>query len=313
MGKVVMEKFTYLLLVLFLDFLFKDPEYLWHPVRLQGRFLAWWEARVQKRSALRLWGGLGTWGVVFFSGSIVYLLGKTGLGWFFDLYFGYAVLAFGSLFTEGLKIYNLLTKDELLARKKLGFLVSRDTEKMQPEDMHKALIETLAENFNDGVVAPFFYLALGGPVLAWMYKAVSTVDSMWGYKQGYYQKLGFWGAKLDDILAYLPARISALLFYLAGFTLLKKRIVFKNFYQDAHKSESPNAGWPMAMAAHLLGVELGGKAIYFGQEKVKPVLGVAGAKPDKSKVQECLLLLVLSYVWLIFLTFLICLAGDKLF
>lgn len=308
-----MDKFTYLFLILFLDFIFKDPDYFFHPVRLQGKFLIWFENKIKKYSHLKFWGVLGVICLLLLSCGVVWLLTRGKGGWFFYVFFGYTAIAFGSLFKEGILIYNLLGEDLELAREKLKFLVSRDVSKMKQEELNKSLIETLAENFNDGLIAPFFYLLLGGPVLAWGYKAISTIDSMWGYKHKYYRQLGWSGARLDDLLAYLPARISVFLLYLAGVTLGKRKINFKNFYLDTQKTESPNAGWPMAMVAHLLKIELGGKALYFGQEKVKPILGYPENKPSLDKVQECLLLLITAYLWLIFLLFLVFLIGNNIF
>lgn len=307
------NKLTYLLLVLFLDFVFKDPAYFFHPVRLQGKFLLWFESRVKNYGFLKFWGLLGVLGLVGCSCGVVYLLTKGKAGWFFYVYFGYAVIAFGSLFKEGITIYNVWNKDLESVRERLKFLVSRDVSSLDQAGLSKSLIETLAENFNDGLIAPLFYLVLGGPVVAWGYKAISTIDSMWGYKHSHYQELGWSGAKLDDLLAYLPARISAFLFYLAGVTLGKGKISLKRVYLDAQKTESPNAGWPMAMMAHLLNIELGGKAVYFGREKIKPILGHPENNPNLNKIQECLLLLIIAYLWLVFLLFLIFFIKDKFF
>ncbi len=138
------------------------------------------------------------------------------LGWAMYLYFAYSGLALGQLLKEGREISRILESGNLEgARARISLLVSRDTDDMNENDMRKALAETLSENFNDGFVAPAFFLCLGGPALMWAYKVASTMDSMWGYRSERFERLGWAGARADDILAYIPARLSAL-FLAAG-------------------------------------------------------------------------------------------------
>ena len=143
----------------------------------------------------------------------------------------------------------------------------------------------MSENLNDGFVAPMFYLAIFGPGGLWAYKAVSTMDSMWGYKTDEYGELGYGAAKIDDVLAWIPARITACLMLFVGkwrgLAYYEDR---SNFQIDAKKMESPNAGWPMAAAAWLFAGQMGGPAKYFGEMKEKPVLGPVGGVWDKNKI-----------------------------
>jgi len=145
----------------------------------------------------------------------------------------------------------------------------------------------VSENLNDGFVAPMFYLALFGPGGMWAYKVVSTMDSMWGYKTDQYRDLGYAAAKTDDVLAFIPARITACVMLLVGkYQKLAYDDAKANYKADAVKMESPNAGWPMAAAAWLFGCQMGGTAVYFGVEKGKPLLGPAGKVWDKQTIKD---------------------------
>lgn len=214
-----------------------------------------------------------------------FCIGIPYVGWVVALYFAWSGLALGSLLKEGTKAVQAVASGSLdEGRKAVSMLVSRDVSESTEEELYKTLAETLSENFNDGIIAPFFWLVLSGPVGLWLYKATSTMDSMWGYKNEKWIDLGWAGAKFDDLLAYLPARFSAMFLQctanLAG--LGSGRGVWDSVARDAAKMESPNAGWPMAMAAHLYGRPMGGSAVYFGKVKEKPVLGVGDEAWDKA-------------------------------
>ncbi len=175
------------------------------------------------------------------------------------------------------------------ARQAVGMLVSRDTSKLDQDQLRRALAETVSENFNDGFVAPLFWLTLTGPVGLWIYKSVSTADSMWGYRTERYEEFGKAGARLDDVLAYIPARLSAVLLWITGPLVLCGAwpTIFKRIKTDAKTMESPNAGWPMAAAAWLHGVPMGGPTPYFGVMKDKPVLGPKGPCNQGDKDPQC--------------------------
>jgi len=282
---------------LFLDLFFKDPLHFPHPVQAIGWIISFLE-KIILRFKLNYWLA-GLISVLGLSLGIAWgvdcLINIKSLGWIFALYLGYAGLAWGSLLREGQKVLTALLQNDLpLARKQLGFLVSRDTTNLNQTEIVKGLIETLAENFNDGFVAPFFYLFLGGPAWLWLYKTISTFDSMWGYKHTYYHQLGWGGAKLDDLLAFLPARITAFIFYLSG-RVLGQKIELKKVAKQAREMASPNAGWPMAAMALVLGIELGGESTYFGQKVKKPKLGRVDVLPTIKDVERCLGLLYLSW------------------
>ncbi|MBI4804186.1 MAG: cobalamin biosynthesis protein [Desulfovibrio sp.] len=204
------------------------------------------------------------------------------IGWLFSLYFAYAGLALGQLLREARNVSHLIESGQLdEARRQLSFLVSRDTSVLDEPGLWRTLAETVSENFCDAFVAPLTYLFLGGPQLLWFYKSVSTMDSMWGYKTERFVDLGWAGARTDDVLAFIPARLSAYALIVSGFVLrLPAGKALLKFKQDARTMSSPNAGWPMAAAAWLCGASMGGPAVYFGTSVEKPLLGPAGSQWD---------------------------------
>lgn len=278
-------------LALLLDLWLGDPRGLPHPVCGVGRMLRRAEAMARRHAdglpegerpaALRRAGVLAVMAVAGGVALAVWGLVRLPvlapwLGALAVVYFAWAGLALGSLLREGRRTLHAIehgTLDE--ARVAVSMLVSRDTAQLDRPDLRRALAETLAENFNDGFVAPFFWLLLGGPAALWGYKAVSTMDSMWGYRTEQWRDLGRACARLDDVLAWLPARLVAFFLWLAA-PLAKVRGGWQGFgpmARDARSMESPNAGWPMSAAAWLHGAPMGGPTPYFGVVKDKPVLG----------------------------------------
>jgi adenosylcobinamide-phosphate synthase len=193
-------------------------------------------------------------------------------------YFIYAGLATRALHAESRRVMAALWEGDLPeARARLGMIVSRDTAHLGEAEIRRAVLETVAENLGDGVVAPMFYtLLLGVPGLLW-YKTASTMDSMVGYMNDRYRYFGRVAARTDDALNYLPARLTALLLSLAAPLMgLSGKDAWRIARRDACLLKSPNAGWPMAAAAGALGVQLGGDAVYFGKVVGKPILGDPG-------------------------------------
>ncbi len=285
------------------DLFFKDPEQLPHPVQGIGWILSRLEswARHQKLLSLRLIGLLSLAIIIFLAWLICLLLVHIPLlGLLFSLYLAYAGLSLGALIDKARQIIHLITMGEIqTARKYLGFLVSRDTDHLSESEIYQTLAETISENFNDGFVAPYFYLLIGGPIALWIYKAVSTMDSMWGYKIDYWQDLGWAGAKTDDLLAYLPSRLSAFFIISSGFILGRPwKTALKSTVREAKKTESPNAGWPMAACAWCLQAPMGGESVYFGEKKIKPKLGPHGQEWSQGKIKDLLRLITLAgWIW----------------
>jgi len=274
---------------LILDTLFGDPKCLPHPVRLIGRVLDLYEAsarRVGINPGAAGWAAVlllpaAAWSVAEFLMAIPYL------GLLIAVYLAYAGLALGCLAREAYRVAALLDTGDLAgARAALSLLVSRDTSDLNPDEVRRTLAETVSENLNDGLVAPMFYLVLLGPGGLWAYKTVSTMDSMWGYRTERFRDLGRGAAKTDDMLAWIPARITAWLMILVGWRRgLDHAAARANLGRDAARMESPNAGWPMAAAAWLLNGQMGGRAVYFGEARDKPVLGPVGAVWDRQMVR----------------------------
>lgn len=169
-------------------------------------------------------------------------------------------------------------------RQKLSWLVSRDTDSLSESDLNKAAIETYAENLSDGVIAPLFYLALFGLLGIVLYKTVNTMDSMVGYRNDRYSRFGTCAARLDDILNYIPARITAFLIALVSFS----KTALNTALRDGPKHDSPNAGWPIASMAGALGIRLGGPTPYFGKIKEKPWFGGGRAGINESDISKSL-------------------------
>lgn len=198
-------------------------------------------------------------------------------GCFVEAVLTYFLLALKSLKTESMKVYERLengTLDE--ARRAVSMIVGRDTENLSDEQVSKAAVETVAENASDGVVAPMFFLALGGPVLGFFYKCVNTMDSMIGYKNGRFIDFGRAAAKLDDFVNFLPSRFCALLMVFSCFFLGKDfdaKNAWKIFLRDRFKHESPNSAQTESACAGALRVQLAGPAFYVGRLEKKPFLG----------------------------------------
>ncbi len=264
-----------------LDYIFGDPPMPWgHPVRLIGRVFNYLEKWARSVGSDRVAGLVCLVLVAGVAGYAVRLLcAFPGAGIAAALYFSYAGLAFGCLLREGRKVLDVIengTLDE--ARRALSMLVSRDTSMQDASALRRSLADTLSENFTDAFVAPLFWLCFTGPAGLWMYKTVSTMDSMWGYKTPEWRDLGFAGARLDDILAYIPARLSVVFIRLASIGVSWTMPGgswpgFATIFRQAAHMESPNSGCSMTALAWLAGTPMGGPTVYFGELKDKPWLG----------------------------------------
>jgi adenosylcobinamide-phosphate synthase len=223
--------------------------------------------------------GLITWGILHLSYDIHWLLGAAVEVW----------LAFTVLATRCLKdcAYDVLVplraKNLSEARLKVSYIVGRDTTRLNEQQITRATVETVAENTVDGVIAPMFYLFIGGVPLAMAYKAINTLDSMVGYKNDRYLELGFVSAKMDDVANFIPARISWLLFTVSAWLIgCDAKSALSIGWRDRYQHKSPNSAWSEATMAGALGVQLGGPSQYFGQRVEKPWIGdaVRDIKPE---------------------------------
>lgn len=280
-----------------LDLAFRDPPGLPHPVRYIGRLALLVEDQVRSFGSTKAAGVLALLAVVVPVWLVVRLATALPLlGILVTLYLAYAGLALGQLLHEGRRILAMLENGRLEdARTGLAGLVSRDVSGLNEAGLRRTLAETLSENLNDGFVGPFFFLATLGPVWLWIYKTVSTLDSLWGYKTERYREFGWAAAKTEDVLSFIPARLTALVMIAAGWAMgLPWRQAYENLVADAGQCESPNAGWPMAAAAWLSGASMGGPAVYFGEAREKPVLGPADADWSLEKLRLLLKLVLVA-------------------
>ena len=273
-----------ILLGFILDTIIGDPYKLPHPIRWIGSFISILEKLCRKiaksNTMLMILGAILVFIVVFVSGGITLLVLKLAS---FNKYaylivssvICYYMLAGKSLKTESMKVYKAFENNDTEgARKAVSMIVGRDTQSLTKEGIIKAAVETVAENSSDGVVAPLVYMLIFGPVGGVVYKAVNTMDSMIGYVEEKYFYIGKFAAKLDDVLNYIPARISGILVIISAFIL---RYDYKNafmiFKRDRRKHASPNSAPTESAMAGALGVQLAGDATYFGVVHKKPYIG----------------------------------------
>ena len=273
-----------------LDLLLGDPEWLYHPVRLIGKLITFLEKRLRARGGnLRRSAVILTAVTVLTTmGAAALVLGLLALWGRVPLFVGMVLLdwmgiAVTCMAKEARDVRKALEKGLPDARKQVARIVGRDTGKLNGEEIVKATVETVAENTTDGVVSPLFWALLGGPVLMWGFKAANTLDSMVGYMDEKYRDIGWSSAKLDDLMNYIPARLTALLMVCAAFlTGLDGRNAFRIVRRDHANHNSPNCAWSEAAAAGALHIQLGGTHEYFGKPVEKPTIG----DPDRPAERE---------------------------
>lgn len=278
-----------------LDALWGDPENWPHPVRWIGRLISALEQALYPKAHIpaerRLAGSFLTLAVLVTTAAVVFLAMHLTeplkwLYWLVIIYFIYAGICLKDLKRQTWRIELALTAGDLeQARHWLSYVVGRDTAQLSEADIRRAVTETLAENFSDGLVAPMFYLALAGPLGLWVYKAINTLDSMIGYHNQRYEDFGRFAARLDDAANYIPARLSGLLLVLAAWlTGRPARQAFTIFRRDARNHKSPNSGYPEAAMAGALGLYLGGSHTYGGNLVKKQLINPEGLEPDQLTV-----------------------------
>ena len=269
-----------------LDLLFGDPLGKYHPVCIIGKLISFLDDRLNEEfdsPGKQILKGILTVFIVIlacfaFSGGIIYLCyrfaGKYVL-MIFAILISDSCIALKSMKKEALNVVEALDiKGTEAGRKAVSRIVGRDTSELDDEGILKAAVESVAESTCDGVVAPLFYLLVGGPVLAFIYKAVSTMDSMLGYKNDKYLYFGRAAALLDDLFNFIPSRISALAWCLAAFICGEDgKGAFRIWLRDRYNHESPNSAQTESACAGSLGIRLGGNAVYFGVLKEKPYIG----------------------------------------
>ncbi len=267
--------FIALLAGFLLDKLLGDPAWLPHPIIVYGKAVAWFDRKLNRGNNKIIKGALAALILVIASGLfflfLIYFTYKLNfyLGLGVEALFIFYGLAGMTLIKEGKAVFSKLEIGLDAGRKQVARIVGRDTSQLNREQVCAATLETMAENLSDGVIAPLFWYALGGVPAMMTYKMVNTLDSMIGYKSEKYLLFGRFAARLDDVLNFIPARLTA--FFMALVNLNYRAFIFIFKYGRAHTS--PNAGYPEAALAGILNVRFGGTHIYFGKEVKKPYIG----------------------------------------
>ena len=340
-----------------IDLILGDPERLIHPVQIIGKLISALEKLLMKEAgsnniagaggndkegmsdASKFWRGVLLWSIVTaLTGAVSFVV--LFIAYRINVYLMFAIMtvmswqsiAAKSLSKAAMKVYKALSKGDIeQARKEVSMIVGRDTDSLDDKGIARAAVETVAENTNDGVICPLFFLMLGGPVLAFVYKAVSTMDSMIGYKNDKYIYFGRFAAKADDVFAFIPARLSAVLmilatgvmqiihgalafFKIAGDSRPESENVYsmkdaaKTFIRDRFNHASPNSAQCESVCAGALGLRLAGPTSYFGKIHDKPYIGDAKREIDKEDIRRsCVLmygtviLMMTLYAFLYFL------------
>lgn len=295
-----------------LDLVFGDPQGLLHPVQIIGWFitafkeLTWKvlygcnyqemkrQRKKRKKGAEKVFGFLialiivpstyiVVWQIMNFA-EMIHPIAKFVV----EALLIYQIFATKSLKTESMKVYRKLKSGSFRgARRELSYLVGRDTQELDKEEVIKADVETIAENIADGVIAPMFFVALGGAPLGFAYKAANTLDSMLGYRNKEYQNIGFASAKFDDIWNFIPARLAALLMIIACAILrLDVANAWKIFRRDRYNHLSPNSAQTESVVAGALGLQLGGTHTYFGKVVKKPTIGDAKRRASVEDIRK---------------------------
>lgn len=269
-----------------IDLLIGDPRWLYHPVIVIGKWISFLEKRIRavfpKNNSGELLGGivevffvcLASFGVPFL--ALRFLYGHwVWAGLLLETFWCYQMLATKSLKVESMKVYDKLKNGTIEeARYAVSMIVGRDTKELSAIGVTKAAVETVAENTSDGIIAPMFYMAIGGVPLMFLYKGINTMDSMLGYKNDKYLYFGRCAAKLDDVVNYIPARVSGYLMVLATkFVGMDMKNAYKIFKRDRRNHASPNSAQTEAVMAGALNIQLAGNAYYFGKLYEKPTIG----------------------------------------
>lgn len=268
-----------------------DPHHWPHPIRWIGTLIMWLEEQLRRclRQHEKVAGSILVLTVLIVAtllpASLLFIGYRIniGLGIAIESVLCYYLLAARALKDESMKVYEALEKEELEeARQAVSMIVGRDTDCLSETGIIKAAVETVAENTSDGVTAPLFYMLLGGAPLGFFYKAANTMDSMIGYKNDRYLQFGRLAAKLDDVLNYIPARLTAFLMIIAAYLCgLDGNKAYKIWKRDRYHHASPNSAQTEAVCAGALHIQLAGDAYYFGKLCKKQTIG------DHERLVEC--------------------------
>lgn len=290
-----------------LDLIFGDPYFLPHPIRFIGLLISSLEKLLRNIFPKTDKGELAAGAVLAVLTCVVVLAVSSGILWLaglvniwfkriVQLLFCYQIFACKSLKVESMKVYEPIEAGDLAeSRKRLSMIVGRDTENLDFEGITKAVVETVAENTSDGVIGPMLFMLIGGAPLAFVYKAINTMDSMIGYKNDKYLYFGRAAARLDDLVNLIPARITGLAMVAVSASCgLDGKNAAKIFRRDRKNHSSPNSAHPESACAGALGVQLGGDACYFGKRYAKQTIGDALRPVEKEDIKRACRLMYAS-------------------
>lgn len=254
-----------------LDLLLGDPSWLPHPVVGFGKMISFGEKQLNKGSHRMLKGALMAIFLIGFVFAITWFICYPLTSYFklFTSILIFFCLAGTTLIREVREVFRAVDRSLEEGRKQVARIVGRDTSELSAQEIRTAALETLAENLSDGVIAPLFWLAVGGVPAMMAYKMVNTLDSMIGYRTERYKDFGCWAARIDDIANFIPARLTALLMVLAA----GKPQLIAFVWRNGRKHASPNSGYPEAALAGALDCRFGGPHYYFGEWFDKPYIG----------------------------------------
>jgi len=295
-----------------IDCILGDPYNFPHPVRLIGKLISYTEKIMRKLFPEKLYlGGVMMSFTVIILSSVIPLLIliicyniNIFLGIIIESIMCYYLTAAKCLRDESIKVYNALSENDTeKARKAVSMIVGRDTENLNREGIIKAAVETVAENTSDGVTAPVFYMTIGGASLGFFYKAVNTMDSMTGYKNDKYIDFGRFPAKLDDIMNFVPSRLTAVIMIISAYILgYDGKSAYKIWRRDRFNHASPNSAQTESVCAGALNIRLAGDAYYFGKLHKKPYIGDNIRTVENEDIQRANKLMYLTAVIMLVLS-----------
>ncbi len=275
-----------IIIAVLLDFIIGDPYSFPHPVKLMGRMIAFEEKLARKitksKQGLKFAGFIIVMFNMILGFFIPYMLLKSIKQYkiiytIVNIYLIYTCIAARCLHYEAMKVSKALNIGIEEARRRLSYIVGRETENLHEDEIIRATVETVAENTSDGVIAPLFYIMVLGAPGGLAYKFINTMDSMLGYMNEKYIDIGFFPAKVDDIFNYIPARVTGLLMCISSIGRFNLKDGFRIMIRDRKNHKSPNCAYPEGAVAGLLGIQLGGNNYYHGKLVKKPTIG------DKTK------------------------------
>lgn len=293
------------IIAFFLDDIFGDPRSSLHPVVMMGRLNRFLEKQLYGLGftggmiltvvSAALWTGIGGLMLYFAYGFHLYVYV------FINAFIIYSAISAKSMKQHAIRVYEPLGAGDLQsARHELSMIVSRDTAHMDQAAVVKSAVESVSENFTDGVLSPLIFAVFGGGAGALFFKAVSTLDSMIGYRNDKYERFGKFAARLDDVLNFIPARLSVLVISAsAPFCGMSMKNTFKTAFKYRKEHDSPNSAHSMSAFAGALNLRLGGAVSYFGKVKNKPYMGEGTAEAEAVRIKEAVRLFDTSAVFAI--------------